>query len=93
MRPRGGALTTAPASTYSSSGTTAMTAFSQSSLHGDGNRALKAFGPPPAYPAARPDRSHPPVGERPRLGDIGWRRALRLRLVLADADEPWCWSD
>jgi len=74
---------------------TTMTAFSRSTLHGDGNRALDAFGPPPACTAARPDRLHRPIGERPRLGGIGWRRALRLRLALADADaaEPLCWRD
>ena len=60
-----------------------MAVFSQSSHHGDGSRALDTFGPPPAFVLARPDRH---AGERPRLDDIGWRRARRLRLLLADAE-------
>jgi hypothetical protein len=72
-----------------------MGAFSQLNQHGDGSRALDAFGPPPTYVLAHRERPSRQAGERPRLDDIGWRRALRLRLVLADADalEPRRWSD
>ena len=72
-----------------------MGAFSQFSHYGDGSRAWDSLGPPPAFVLAHPDRPDGHAGERPRLADIGWRRARRLRLLLADAEaaEPRRWSD
>jgi hypothetical protein len=74
-----------------------MGAFSQSSHHGDGSRAWDFLGQAPAFVLAYPDRPHRHASERPWPSDIGWRRAPRLRLMLADADadavEPRRWSD
>ena len=49
----------------------------------------------PALAMAHPDRPDPHDGVLSRLADIGWRRARRLRLLLADAEaaEPRRWSD
>ena len=72
-----------------------MGAFSYSSRHGDGSRAWDIPAPAPAFALAHPDRPDRHGGERPWLVDIDWRRARRLRLLLADAEaaEPRRWSD
>ena len=40
----------------------------------------------PALAMEHPDRPDPHDGVLPRLADIGWRRARRLRFLLADAE-------
>ena len=94
-RRRRPALTVARTPTFSSPGTTAMGTFSQSSHHSDGSRAWDSLGPTPAFVLAHPDRMGRHDDERPRPVDIGWHRARRLRLLLADAEaaEPRRWSD
>ena len=72
-----------------------MAAFSQFSHYSDAALVLASLRAPLIELLAHPHRPHRLVGERARPDDIGWRRARRLRLLLAcaQAAEPQRWSD
>ena len=70
-------LTAVPADSPPCSHMDSPPAFSQSSHSGDGGPALGNLRAALIDVLAHPDHPHRLLGERPRLDDIGWRRARR----------------